>query len=112
MRTLKVTFGVVSISNPETTSDVVRYYSDIPEAIFDIIHDYLKLFFKTGDAGIGYVSLKINPDRGSFDKGSMDRIRDIISEKILGHGDGDIPLTSLQKSLLIDRLNSARPRKK
>lgn len=111
MRTLKVTFDVVSVSNPATTSNIIRYYSDIPEAIFDIIHDYLMLFFKCGEGGVGYVNISIKPDHGSFSKSSMERIRNIIVDRILDQADGNIPLTSLQKSLLIARLESGRPKK-
>jgi hypothetical protein len=104
-----VIFDVVSVSSPFTSSRITRYYQDTPESVFDIIHDYLKLFFK--NTGIGYVDIGIRADRGAFSKTSMQRIRDIIVEKILGYADGDLPLTQLQQSLLFDRLESGRPKK-
>lgn len=109
MRTLKVGFDVVSV-NSGTTSNITRYYQETPTTIFDIIHDYLTIFFKHS-SNIGYVDISIETDEGKFSKSSMKRLRDIIVDKILGHANGEVPITQLQQTLLYDRLNSGRPKK-
>lgn len=101
---------MVSVNNPDATSKITRYYPETSETIFDIIHDYLTIFFKHSQ-NIGYVDISIEADYGKFSKATMKRLRDIIVEKILGHADGNVPLTQLQQSMLYDRLNSGRPKK-
>jgi hypothetical protein len=110
VRTLKVGFEVVTVVPTVTTSNITRYYHETPETIFDIIHDYLTIFFKHSN-NIGYVNISIDTDEGKFNKSSMKRLRDIIVDKILGYAVGDVPITQLQQTLLYDRLNSGRPKK-
>jgi len=109
VRSLTVIFDVVSAATPFTSERITRYYPDAPETIFDIIHDYLKLYIKNS-GNIGYVDIAIKTDRGSYPKKTMEQLRYIIM-KIIGDADGNIPLTQLQQSLMFDQLYSYRPKK-
>lgn len=111
MNAIKVEFDVVSISNPGTTSNVIRYYEEGALGIHQVIHDYLKLFFRVSKNGYGFVTFEMSDDDGRFSKDSMDRIREVIND-ILYHADGEIPLTELQKEMLLERLAEAKRMKK
>lgn len=111
MNAIKVEFDVVSISNPDTTSNVIRYYEEGPLGIHQVIHDYIKLFFRVSKNGFGYVTFEMSDDDGSFSKDSMDRVREVIND-ILYYADGEIPLTELQKEMLLGRLREASQMKK
>lgn len=89
-------------------TEEVRYYRDSLTVNFDIIIDYLKLFWAER-ATIAFIDFKLWFDGERLDPRLELRLKGMI-DSVIGHCDGSIPLTSLQMQILIGKVKSIRNR--
>lgn len=87
-------------------SETTRYYHDDGTVNFDIIHDYLKLLWGTRQGiAIIDVSVFVNGERASLP--AEFRLKGMIDTTLM-QGDGSIPMTKLQISVLLDKVKSIK----
>lgn len=103
MRNIRCVFTTTRLVHTTSVSnETVRYYADVPTANFDIIHDYLKLFWACRDT-IAYVDLKLYVDDRRVKNDGEFKLKGMI-ESTLNQCDGSSPLTQLQMALLLDKV--------
>lgn len=106
MREIRCIFNTVRLVH--TTSignETIVFYRDEPTIVFDILHDYLKLFWGIRTS-ISYVEFKIHID-GERIRKIEEHVKGMI-DSTLNQCDGSIPQTSLEMSLLIDKVKQIK----
>lgn len=107
MREIRCVFSTVRLVHSVfVRAETIRYYRDEITVNFDIIQDYLKMLWQHR-LEITFIDIKVfvNGERAS--KLAEFRLKGMIDTTLM-QGDGTIPMTKLQISILIDKVKSIK----
>ena len=106
MREIRCVFFTTRLVNARRVSkESFMYYRDDKSIIFDILHDYIKIFWSLRNT-IFFIDFNIHIDGCSNSKMEA-HVKGMI-DSTLSQCDGSIPQTGLQMSLIIDKIKQIR----